>query len=74
MGHGPAYVELVDGRIVSRDAEEWRHECLARHVMVKPLPERRAWLADFERMHGTEDAERLKATMAAVRAKARATA
>lgn len=74
MEHGPAYVELVDGRIVSRDAEEWRTECLARHVLAKPLPERRAWLADFERMHGAEGAERLKATMAALHAKARATA
>ena len=62
-------VELVDGRIVTRDAEPWRHECLARHVLAKPLAERRAWLADFERMHGAEDVAALKATMTAVHAK-----
>lgn len=69
---GPAYVELVDGRIVSRDAEEWRHETLARHVLAKPLAQRREWLAEFEKEHGAADAERLKATIKAVHEKARA--
>ena len=58
------YVELVDGRIVTRDAEAWRAECLARHVLNLPtLDERRSWLADFERRHGKEDADRLRETM-----------
>lgn len=65
-------VELVDGQVVAYDAEEWRHECLARHVLDKPLLERREWLADFAKRHGTASATRLMDTMAAVFAKERA--
>lgn len=60
-------VTLVDGKVVMSDAEEWRHETLARHVLKLPgLETRRAWLADFERKHGAEDARRLMDTMQAL--------
>ena len=65
-------VTLIDGQIVTSDADAWRDECLARHLLRLPLPERRAWLADFEVKHGAGDTGRLKATMQALHAKARA--
>lgn len=66
-------VELVDGRVVTRDAAEWRNECLARHALSLPsLAARREWLADFEKLHGAADAEALRNTMQALHAKARA--
>jgi len=44
---------LVDGRQVEADSQEWRFECLARHVLaLLTLNERRAWLADFESRRG----------------------
>lgn len=60
------YVELVDGRVVTRDAEEWRNECLARHVLSLPLHIRRDWLADFEKKHGAKETAHLKAAITAV--------
>lgn len=65
-------VTLIDGQIVTSDADAWRDECLARHLLRLPLPERRAWLADFEVKHGAADAEMLKATMTALHEKGRA--
>lgn len=68
---GATYVELVNGQIVMRDAEEWRDECLARYVLSLPsLKERRAWLADYEKRHGSEETDRLKANMMAIKEKA----
>ena len=64
---GPVLVELIDGRMVSRCAEEWRHECLARHVIGLPnLAARREWLVDFEKKHDAAQTEALKATMTAL--------
>jgi hypothetical protein len=66
------YVELVDGRMVARDAEEWRLECLARHVLQldgKLL--RQGWLIEYERIHGNAEALKLKDRMTAVWAKER---
>jgi len=60
------YVELVDGRVVTRDAEEWRNECMARHVLAMPLEDRREWLAEFEKKHGPEETAHLKSAMTAV--------
>ena len=66
-------VELIDGRVVTRDAEEWRHQCLAQHVLRLPGRAIRAeWLSDFERRHGASAADRLKATIQALHAKGRA--
>ena len=60
-------VELVDGRVVTRDAEDWRDECLARHVLRLPsLDARREWLADFQKRHGEAEADRLRALMTAL--------
>ena len=62
------YVELIDGKIVTRDAEEWRDECLARWVLQygrgdadNGLTRRRRWLADYEDRHGRAEADKLKA-------------
>jgi hypothetical protein len=66
-------VELVNGQVVARDADEWRHECLARFVLELPsLAARREWLADFERKHGVDDTNALRDTMQALHEKARA--
>lgn len=66
-------VTLVDGQIVTSDAEAWRHETLARHVLALPtLDSRRAWLADFTKQHGEDDAQKLMDTMQLLHAKARA--
>lgn len=63
-------VELVDGRVVTRDAEEWRAECMARHVLALPtLALRRAWIADFEKRHGPLDVANLMETMQLLHAK-----
>ena len=61
-------VELVDGRIVSRDAQEWLHETAARQILSYPLEKRRAHLADIEARRGKEAADALKATMTALHA------
>lgn len=65
-------VELVDGRVVTRDATEWRNECLARHVLELPGVEaRREWLADFEQKHGPDETDLLRQNMTAIHTKAR---
>ena len=62
-------VQLIDGRFVQSDAETWRSECLARHVLaLRTLAERRAWLADFERRHGAAEAAHLRDAMQQVHA------
>lgn len=66
-------VELVNGQVVARDADEWRHECLANFVLQLPgLAARREWLADFEKKQGQPSADRLRDTMRALHEKARA--
>ncbi len=66
-------IELVDGRMVASDAEEWRIECLARTLLRKPLAERRAWLADMEHKGGPEATAALRTAMQAIHEKARLT-
>ena len=67
---GPVFVELIDGQMVSRCAEEWREECLARHVLqLRPLSARQEWLADFEKKRGLEAANALKVAMTAQHAR-----
>jgi hypothetical protein len=66
-------VEIVNDQVVTRDAAEWRHECLARFVLELPsLAARREWLADFERKHGAADINALRDTMTALHQRARA--
>lgn len=63
----PTYVELIDGRTVMRDAEEWRWECLCRHVLsIKSLSARQAWIFDFEKKHGPAEAQKLREGMQAI--------
>jgi hypothetical protein len=59
-------IQLINGRMVESDADKWRNECLARHVLSKPLDDRRLWLADFEKKHGQAEADKLKAAMTAI--------
>lgn len=60
-------VELCDGRRVDSRSADWKQECLARWVLsLKPLAKRQAWLFDFEKRHGPEETERLKANMTKV--------
>jgi len=51
---GPV-VTLHDGRVVCSYCEDFKQECLARHVLALPtIQERRQFLADWERKHGNE--------------------
>lgn len=73
MSASAAFIELIDGQIVHRDAEAWRHECLARHVLQLPSKAaRQAWLADYDKLHGAAEATALQDTMRAIWAKERA--
>ncbi len=55
---------LHDGREVTADSEEWRHECEARAIAALPtLADRRAWLEGIEARRGKADADRLRETM-----------
>ena len=59
----PVYVELIDGQIVQSDAEPWRMQKLAEHILRKPLLERRAWIADYKHRHGEAETERLRVVL-----------
>ena len=64
------YVELLDGEIVTRDAEEWRREFLALHVLTLPtFVERREWLNKYQKLHGPADLDALKVTIRALQNK-----
>ena len=64
------YAEVTDGEIVTRDAEEWRREFLARHVVELPtFVERREWLNKYQKLHGPADLDALKVTIRAVQNK-----
>ncbi len=63
----PVLVRLIDGQLVQSDAEAWRRETLARHVLALPsLLDRQEWLATFERKHGAGETATLKAAMTAI--------
>lgn len=68
-----AEVFLLDGRQVDSASEDHRHECEARAIAdLRTLDERRAWLEALEKRRGKAEADRLRATMAALwQAKAR---
>jgi hypothetical protein len=58
---------LLDGSEVASDSDAWRMECEARHVAGMPtLEKRRDYLADIERRRGCVEADKLRATVAAV--------
>ena len=64
------YVEMIDCQIVTRDAEEWRREFMARHVLELPtFVERREWLNKYQKLHGPADLDALKVTIRAVQNK-----
>lgn len=50
---------LIDGTEVASDSEAWKLECLARHILTLPRPERTAWLADWRERKGDAAWERL---------------
>lgn len=70
-----ALVRLIDGRLVDRASEDWRHECEARAILAMPTKqERRAFLyggirPDGSKTHGVlglrgeREVKRLEATM-----------
>jgi len=64
---GATLVELVNGEIVTRDAEEWRAECLARHVLQLPSKAARVeWLLEYGNRHGEAARLELQDVMTAV--------
>lgn len=67
MTSGAAMARLVDGREVSSDSEEWRHECEARAIYALPsLAERRAFLESLEHRRGKAAADALRKTMSEI--------
>ena len=51
---GPV-VTLHDGRVVCNHCEDYKQECLARHVLAMPSKDaRREFLASWGRKHGQE--------------------
>ena len=57
-------VQLIDGQYVQSDADAWRWETLGRHVLrLETRAIRQEWLADFERIHGKRDADKLREKM-----------
>lgn len=51
----PVYSEvtLVDGRVVLSDSDEWKHQCMAQHILNKPNKlARQALLSTLEAKHG----------------------
>lgn len=60
-------VALYDGRPSCSWSEDWRHECEARHILNLPTrDDRRAWLADIQKLRGRSARERLEATILAL--------
>jgi hypothetical protein len=61
-------VTLVDGRMAASDNEEWRWECLARHVLALPFEQRRPWIEGFADKHKSHPAaaETLRRTVTRV--------
>jgi hypothetical protein len=57
-------VTLHDGRQVESSGEEWRRECLARHLLTLAPPERDDWLAGW----AAEEATEMRLLMRAMRA------
>mgnify|MGYP000911938337 CR=1 FL=1 len=58
------FVKLLDGRDVSSESEDFRHECEARAVASMPTRDaRRAHLAGVEKARGKLVADRLRATI-----------
>jgi hypothetical protein len=47
-------VALHDGRLVDSASEEWRRECLARHLLTLAPPERDDWLSGWPAEAATE--------------------
>lgn len=62
---GPTMVELLDGRVVFSDAEEWRHETEAR-MLLRDYPPlgRGELLAKIRDQRGQGAVDALLATMA----------
>jgi hypothetical protein len=55
---------LIDGREVPSDSDEWRHECECRAIAALPtLPDRRAWLESLEKRRGLSEVQRIRETM-----------
>jgi hypothetical protein len=61
-------VTLRDGRQVDSNSEEWRRECLARHLLTLAPPERDDWLSGWPAEAATE----MRLLMRAMRAPDRA--
>lgn len=60
-------VTLHDGRAVPSDHDDWKVECLARHVLAMPgLRRRREFLEAIEKEHGARAADRLRGVMKAL--------
>ena len=58
---------LIDGTEVSSDAEAWRHQCEADHILNLPtLGTRREWLEKIERRRGKASADQLRQTIQAL--------
>lgn len=63
---GPEYIQLIDGQMVRRDAEEWRKECEQRDRHINNLwrcqtrQDRIEYLQRVARAEGDEAARRVR--------------
>jgi hypothetical protein len=63
-------VTLHDGRQVDSMGKDWQLECLARHLLARPLEERQAFLAGWEKRRAGSSTE-LRRVMTALHEKQR---
>jgi hypothetical protein len=68
-----ALVTLHDGRQVDSMGKDWQLECLARHLLGRPLAERQEFLAAWEKRRAGSS-EALRRVMTALHAAGRVAA
>lgn len=64
-------VTLHDGRQVDSMTREWQIECLARHLLTRPLEDRRQFIAGFEKRN-PRAADQLRGVMTSLHRAAKA--
>jgi hypothetical protein len=62
----PTMVELIDGRVVDTNSEEWRAECEAMTVLSFPMDKRQTFFEQVERHRQPAGLEKLKRAMSQV--------
>jgi hypothetical protein len=69
-----ALVTLHDGRQVDSMGRDWQIECLARHLLGRPLAERQDFLAAWDKRRGQGLTDELRRVLTALHAAGKVTA